>query len=287
MQLKFFFARREFCSENPYVICVNGFPKKHFRGKTRHVLDGVRDALRPCADAISSRVLSMVYGAEECLSCGKIAYDVPVCAECWKKLENYVGFDSGARCSKCGRILISEIGTCLECREHPSLTSLDALYPLHSYSLWKRDLAFAWKMEGQRRLSPLFARLLYDAMCSLGLEKKLVVPVPPRPGKLKIEGWDQIEELSRILSGRHGVRTLALLERKTSLEQKKLGRDERLGAAGAVYAISSFAKERVKFPEEVVLLDDIVTTGATMEKCAWLLREAGVQKVSGIALFKV
>lgn len=267
---------------------MNGFPKKRLRGKARLPISGeTQEFLRLGAAGIFSCVLSLVYGAEECLSCGKLSYDVPVCAECRKKLEGYVGFDSGARCSKCGKVLISEIGTCLECREHHSLSSLDALYPLHSYLQWKKDLAFAWKMEGQRRLSPLFANLLYAALRSLGLEKKAVVPVPPRPGKLKSEGWDQIDELSRILSKKHGVRVLPLLERKTSTEQKKLGRDERIGAAGAVYALSSQTKEAFEIlPEEVVLLDDIVTTGATMEKCAWLLRGAGVRKVSGIALFK-
>ena len=133
----------------------------------------------------------------------------------------------------------------------------------------------------------MFANLLYYALRSLGLEKKVLVPVPPRPGKLKVEGWDQIDELSRILSERHGVRVLPILERKTSTEQKKLGRAERIGTLGAVYALSSQTKEVFEIlPEEVVLLDDIVTTGATMEKCAWILRDAGVRKVSGIALFK-
>lgn len=267
---------------------MDSFSKKRFRGKARlSVWGGARDFFRRGAAGISSCVLSLVYGAEECLSCGRISSDVPICAECWKKLENYVGFHSGARCSKCGKVLISEIGTCLECREHPSLSSLDALYPLHSYVHWKKDLAFAWKMEGQRRLSPLFATLLYNALRSLGLEQKAVVPVPPRPGKLRAKGWDQIDELARILSKRHGVRVISLLERKSSTEQKKLGRAERIGTAGAIYALSSQAKGAVGIlPDEAVLLDDIVTTGATMEKCAWLLREAGVRKVSGIALFK-
>ncbi len=267
---------------------MNGFPKKRFCGKARlPILGGAREIFRLNAERFFSCAISLAYGAEECLSCGRVSYDMPVCAECRKNLEGYVRFDSGARCSKCGKVLISEIGICLECREHPSLSSLDALYPLHSYLQWKKDLVFAWKIEGQRRLSPLFANLLYDALRSLGLEKKILVPVPPRPGKLKTEGWDQIDELSRILSEKHGVKVISLLERKTSTEQKKLGRDARIGAAGAVYALSSQAKEAFEIlPEEVVLLDDIVTTGATMEKCAWLLREAGVRKVSGIALFK-
>ena len=97
--------------------------------------------------------------------------------------------------------------------------------------------------------------------------------------------------IARILRKKHGliVRDDILL-RKSSGQQKKLSRDERLGAAGAVYDLRPEFRNLERFqdiPTEAVLLDDIVTTGATMEKCAWLLKSAGVQKVYGLALFRV
>lgn len=173
----------------------------------------------------------------------------------------------------------------MECREREGESSLDALFPLHSYRQWKKELAFAWKSEGQRRLSPLFARLLFKALRELGLQSLPLVPVPPRPGKIKEIGWDQVDELAAILRKKCGIQVRAdILARKSSGQQKKLGRDERLGAAGAVYDLRPDAKN---VPKEAVLLDDIVTTGATMEKCAWLLKTAGVEKVYGLALFRV
>lgn len=174
----------------------------------------------------------------------------------------------------------------MECREREGESSLDALFPIHSYRQWKKELAFAWKSEGQRRLSPLLARLLFKALKELGLEKTPLVPVPPRPGKIKEKGWDQVEELASILEKKRGILVRRdILERKSGGQQKKLGRDERLGAAGAVYDLRPAFTGSV--PPEVVLLDDIVTTGATMEKCAWLLKVAGAQKVYGLALFRV
>ena len=183
---------------------------------------------------------------------------------------------------------------------------MDALHPLHSYRQWKKELAFAWKSEGQRRLSPLFARLLFKALLELGLQNLPLVPVPPRPNKIKENGWDQVDELARVLRKKCGIQVRDdILVRKSSGQQKKLGRDERLGAAGAVYdlrpefrtaacseaggrsADASPALGAANVPREVVLLDDIVTTGATMEKCAWLLKSAGVKKVHGLALFRV
>lgn len=182
----------------------------------------------------------------------------------------------------------------MECREREGESSLDALFPIHSYRQWKKELAFAWKSEGQRRLSPLLARLLFKALKELGLEKTPLVPVPPRPGKIKEKGWDQVEELAWILEKKYGILVRrGILERKSGGQQKKLGRDERLGAAGAVYDLRPDFRALADVlgleavPKEVVLLDDIVTTGATMEKCAWLLKAAGVQKVTGLALFRV
>lgn len=183
----------------------------------------------------------------------------------------------------------------MECRERGGESSLDALFPIHSYRQWKKELAFAWKSEGQRSFSPLLARLLFKALKELGLEKTPLVPVPPRPGKIKEKGWDQVDELASILEKKRGILVRRdLLERKSAGQQKKLGRDERLGAAGAVYdlrpkfkALAGLASDSDAVPKEAVLLDDIVTTGATMEKCAWLLKAAGVQKVTGLALFRV
>ena len=180
----------------------------------------------------------------------------------------------------------------MECRERGGESSLDALFPLHSYRQWKKELAFAWKSEGQRGLSPLFARLLFKAMKELGLERTPLVPVPPRPGKIKEKGWDQVDELASILAKKRGILVRRdILLRKSGGQQKKLGRDQRLGAAGAVYALRGEPGGSAAFgaalPKEVVLLDDIVTTGATMEKCAWLLKAAGVKKVTGLALFRV
>ncbi|MDE7291918.1 MAG: hypothetical protein K2N58_07720 [Treponemataceae bacterium] len=261
---------------------MNDFLERPLRGKS---WPGFRKAACSTFSQIAGYMLALVYGAEECLSCHKATFAMPVCAKCRETLENYVQFNSERRCSKCGKILISEIGICMECRERASLSSLDALYPIHSYRQWKKDLAFAWKIEGQRRLSPLFADLLYKALRDLGLERTPVVPVPPRADKLRKEGWDQIDELSTLLSKRHGVRILRALERKDSIQQKKLGRDERLGTSGALYDLLPRFKDGLGSPEKVVLLDDIVTTGATMEKCAWLLRKAGAKKVYGLALF--
>ncbi|MCQ2610728.1 MAG: ComF family protein [Treponema sp.] len=189
------------------------------------------------------------------------------------------------RCKYCGKILISEVEVCSECRQSPVFKYVDCMYPLHSYNLWKKDLMFKWKKENFRNLSYVFADVIDQFIknqLSGSKEELFLVPVPPRPKKLVKKGWDQINDLADILSKKYKV--LKILERTGEGEQKKLSKQERLGTQEVAYRL----KENVsQIPESVILLDDVVTTGATLEKCAGILKENGVKKVTAIALFRV
>lgn len=144
---------------------------------------------------------------------------------------------------------------------------------------------FKWKKENFRNLSYVFADVIDQFIknqLSGSKEELFLVPVPPRPKKLVKKGWDQINDLADILSKKYKV--LKILERTGEGEQKKLSKQERLGTQEVAYRL----KENVsQIPESVILLDDVVTTGATLEKCAGILKENGVKKVTAIALFRV
>ena len=62
------------------------------------------------------------------------------------------------------------------------------------------------------------AELIGEALFELGV--KVVVPVPPRYGKIKEIGWDQVDELCNILEHRFGFKILRVLERKSVFQQK-------------------------------------------------------------------
>ncbi|HPX25525.1 MAG TPA: phosphoribosyltransferase family protein, partial [Treponemataceae bacterium] len=65
-------------------------------------------------------------------------------------------------------------------------------------------------------------------------------------------------------------------------QQKKLNRDERIHQLGHLYELK---KNITNIPEEVVIIDDIMTTGVTLENCAEVLKRAGVKKVHAVTLF--
>ncbi len=173
------------------------------------------------------------------------------------------------------------------------LGSVDGAFSLHGYQLWKKSLLFAWKLEDKRNLSPYFAAIFYKKLRSL--EEKFgrlipVVPVPPRFGKIRERGWDQIEELCFYLEKGWGVKILRLLERLSHTQQKKLDRVQRIEGMGSSYRLKDKKKIRkivTEIPDVVVLADDVLTTGSTLEACARELKFLGVKQVFSITLFIV
>ena len=156
--------------------------------------------------------------------------------------------------------------------------AFDSAYPLFPYEGAMRSLVSACKKGGRRSLSILFAELLAGEISGRWPDR-VIVPVPPRPGKLRERGWDQVEEIVRRLELWGFPVSRPLLRRKSD-EQKALGRSER-----GVNALKAYAmKPGAQSPAEVLLVDDIVTTCATLEACAAALREGGATSVAAIAL---
>jgi predicted amidophosphoribosyltransferase len=108
-----------------------------------------------------------------------------------------------------------------------------------------------------------------------------LVPVPPRPGKRKKTGWDQVEYLTRLLEkgGAAVPPVCRCLRRLPSRVQKELGREQRRQNLRGKIVV------RAGVPETAILLDDVVTTGSTMNACAAALKAGGARKVLGICLF--
>lgn len=233
-----------------------------------------------------------ISGGEKCAVCGRSVFLHPVCRTCLKAHFSVKKIMEKDRCVCCGKELVSMKEKCMKCRENPVLQSTDCIIPLFSYRLWNRELMFRWKMQGERIFSPLFAKLLCEVLRKKG--HSVLVPVPPRKGKIRKNGWDQIEELCVFLQKRYGFGVLRILERNSTGQQKKLSRTQRLESIKTAYSMCSASVIQKalrpfsgKMPECVCLIDDVCTTGSTIESCARLLKEAGIKKVDAVTLFTV
>nr|WP_318692444.1 hypothetical protein [uncultured Treponema sp.] len=145
-------------------------------------------------------------------------------------------------------------------------------------------------MAEKRGLSTFVALLCHKAIdANFNIEQKVIIPVPPRSGKIREKGWDQIDETCSVLENLYGYRVLRLLRRKDSVQQKKLDRNQRLDESEERYVLSGkgIGIKRENLPKRVILIDDVMTTGITVESCAKVLKSIGIEKVDVLTLFIV
>ena len=212
-----------------------------------------------------------------CALCGRAMEPLgsppwPLCPSCGLSLEPL----ALPRCAGCGQALISEIGRCARCKGRT--WSFDESLPLFPYGGPMGRILAEYKARGRRSLAPFLAGFLAAAIAERWPGRP-VVPVPPRPGKLRDKGWDQVELVASELE-RLGCGVQRPLRRISGSEQKRLGRAERSANASASYALVPGARP----PARLVLLDDVATTFATAEACAAALRAGGAESVAFLSL---
>jgi len=185
----------------------------------------------------------------------------------------------GEKCSLCGKPLISERERCLPCR-NGGKRSYDRLWTLFPYTGKYRKLLTAYKFNKNLPLAQLFAEKVMEVKKGEPLLRDaVIVPVPPRPGKTKNSGWDQVEHLIKRLEKKGSVQINRCLKREKSNVQKRLNRTERMeNLKGRI--ISNGVS-----PKIALIIDDVITTGSTMEVCASVLKTQGAEKVYGLCLF--
>lgn len=202
----------------------------------------------------------------------------PLCEACADALLSELRRGAGVeRCSSCGKPLVSESGRCMRCRG--AEYGFDSAYPLFRYAGAARSLILAYKSGARRSLAPFLAMMLAAALRER-YPGRVVVPVPPRPGKLRRKGWDQVDDIARILARRHGVVIGRILERADGEEQKAL---DLRGRAANMRGRIRLGRGAVTTADPV-LLDDILTTGATLSECAATLRSAGALRVDAVTI---
>jgi ComF family protein len=150
-----------------------------------------------------------------------------------------------------------------------------------SYDGPARALVAALKFRGAIGVADAMAAQMAACAPPGLLEGRALVPVPLHPARRRRRGFNQAEELARALSRRTGLPLADCLRRTAGgarASQVGRGREERLGALDGAFRL----RAESPVPMRALLVDDVVTTGATLAACAAGLESGGVRQVGAV-----
>ena len=160
---------------------------------------------------------------------------------------------------------------------------MDGLSSAFLYQSPIREAIIALKYRGLTALSGELAELLADHVRKRRFDVDVIVPVPLHRRRQRERGYNQSEVIGRGLGRLLGIpvdiKALSRL-RSTAPQAQQASRDERLRNIEGAFA----ARRETVQGQRALLLDDVCTTGATLNACALALRAAGAQAVWGLTI---
>jgi ComF family protein len=244
--------------------------------------------IRPLLD-LSGRVARHLVDAvlpPRCLKCGElVGAPESLCPACWAGLR----FLASPCCACCGypfEAAVENGALCAGCAAaHPPYRRARAAW---AYDDGCRDLILAFKHADRLDLARPFARWMAQAGADLLAEADIVAPVPLHWRRLLFRRYNQAALLAQVLA-RLGGKPLVpdLLHRRRATQ--KQGHLSRLGRRRNVQGVFACGRRERQLVagKRILLVDDVVTTGATVEGCCRALLSAGAVAVDVLALARV
>lgn len=186
------------------------------------------------------------------------------------------------RCLRCALPVGRGIAQCGRCLADPP--PLDACYAAVSYDYPWSALVAQYKFKGQAGWARVFATLMRSTpWVEPALDDAdLVLPIPLARERLAERGFNQSLELARLLAPRQVDATLLLRIRNTPA-QSSLDRPSRLANVRGAFTLDPLRSAQVR-AKRVVLVDDVMTSGASLHAAARVLRDAGAARVGAVVL---
>jgi ComF family protein len=222
----------------------------------------------------------------DCLTCGNSLTTDPVpffCTACWHTIRPL----QQPMCARCDQPFVSPAATtytpnhqCQQCQERPP--AFQRAWTLFPYLPPLREAICSFKYRGKHTLARPLARLMISALPS-GIDVDVIIPVPLHPARLRAREFNQslllADQLSRYLarpvSATNLVRIVATDPQTTLTRQARL---RNLRKAFEIRRPQDLAEKRI------LLVDDVFTTGTTLNECAKTLLKAGTGPVFALTL---
>ena len=225
-----------------------------------------------------SKIFNFVLDAtvpKRCIGCN--VFDTWLCDSCHTTLPLL----TEQKCGICKKVITPLGETCPNCQKNAYIDSI-VIVSSYDNDLLKR-LIHNFKYKFIAELSePLGLLVAQGLLNSHLLSPDLIIPIPLHKRRLRWRGFNQSELLANSIGLTIPIDSTSLLRQRYTTSQVKVkSRKKRLNNLKGAFAISNPEKIKGKY---ILLVDDIITTGSTINECAKTLKNAGAKKVSAIVL---
>jgi ComF family protein len=242
-------------------------------------------ASRAAFGRVATKALNLLL-PPRCLRCGAMVDTLgSLCAGCWEE----IAFLGPPFCAVCGfpfEFEVEEGALCASCtRRRPAYRCARAVFRYDDVS---RDLILAFKHADRSDGAPAFARWLVRAGQGILADADLLVPVPLHWTRLFQRRYNQAALLAHSLGRATGlpVEAMLLVRRRATPSQGGLSAGARRRNVRGAFAVRGRLASRAQ-RLNIVLIDDVLTTGATVGECARTLLAAGAGAVDVLTLARV
>ena len=213
------------------------------------------------------RIIS-VYAPLTCLGCG--FEGAIICEACLAGLPPAL-----SQCGHCNDA--TRLGrTCSKCRLQSHLVSVNAATP---YEGLAKDLVWRLKFARAQAAADAMAAIMVSRYGSMVAPDVLIVPVPTATKRVRGRGYDQAVLIAKAFARRSGRRYTSLLIRRGTQEQIGASKTQRRAQLHGVFRVKDVNVVR---GSRILLIDDVVTTGSTLETAAEILATAGARSVGAL-----
>ncbi|GAB3771002.1 ComF family protein [Ramlibacter monticola] len=201
----------------------------------------------------------------------------PLCAGCTARFGT-----ARHRCGRCALVLPEGVRTCGACVREPP--PLDACFAAVDYAFPWSGLVHRFKFRGEPGWAATLARHMaaIPGVAEEIAQADLLLPMPLARGRLAERGFNQALLLARRLGGRKVDGTLLLRLRETGA-QAALDRAARRRNVEGAFGLEPLRADAVR-GKRVLLVDDVMTSGASLHAVARVLRQAGTARVAAVVL---
>ena len=208
-----------------------------------------------------------------CVNCRRVG--AALCADCLSKIERV----APPFCAQCSHPLKRSDQTCAQCRQYPLHIAQIRSVAYHEGTA--REAIHALKYNRRTDLAAPLGLLLEQQLARAPIEFDAITAVPLAPARLHTRGYNQSELLARALAGRCSRPYVGDLRRvRETADQVGLDANaRRQNVSGAFEADPASFRGR-----RVLVIDDVCTTGATLDACAIALLDSGAKAVYGLTV---